>query len=397
MSSESVTSSTHMARHSACAPAPNPECSTPVRARYVMIGGFLGAGKTTAVAKLARHLHDRGLRVGLITNDQGSHLVDTAMLESRGFPVEEISGGCFCCRFNSLVEAAAKLTQATAPDVFIAEPVGSCTDLVATVTYPLRRIYGDQFAIAPLSVLVDPVRALRIFGLEEGGQFSEKVTYIYRKQLEEADVIIINKCDLLEPSRLARLRQTLAASFPRAELFEVSARHGTGLEQWFERISGAEQLTSETMVVDYDCYAEGEALLGWLNCTIGLASKGPFEGNDLLRQFALEIQQRLQAAGGELAHLKMTLDPEQSIGDLAVANLVRNDYVPELSQELLDPLENGQLIVNLRAEASPDILRTVVIGALEQTAAKYPGLETKLEHLEHFRPGRPVPTHRVVN
>ena len=133
------------------------------RARYVMIGGFLGAGKTTCVAKLAQQLTARGLKVGLITNDQGSELVDTAMLRSRGFATEEIPGGCFCCRFNSLVDAAKKLTEKSRPDIFIAEPVGSCTDLVATVTYPLRRMYGDNFVIAPLSVLVDPIRAQRIF------------------------------------------------------------------------------------------------------------------------------------------------------------------------------------------------------------------------------------------
>src|SRR5687767_11681025 len=141
------------------------------KARYYMIGGFLGAGKTTAVAALAQHLTKAGLRVGLITNDQGTELVDTAMLRSRGFATEEIPGGCFCCRFNSLVEAAQNLTASARPDVFIAEPVGSCTDLVATVTYPLRRIYDANFSIAPLSVLVDPVRAARVFGLEEGGKF----------------------------------------------------------------------------------------------------------------------------------------------------------------------------------------------------------------------------------
>jgi G3E family GTPase len=141
-------------------------------ARYIMIGGFLGAGKTTAVAKLAQHLSSQGRRVGLITNDQGSELVDTALLRSRGFATEEIPGGCFCCRFNSLVDAAKRLSAEAPPDVFIAEPVGSCTDLVATVTYPLRRIYGERFTIAPLSVLVDPVRALRVFGLESGGNFS---------------------------------------------------------------------------------------------------------------------------------------------------------------------------------------------------------------------------------
>ena len=110
------------------------------KARYIMIGGFLGAGKTTAVARLAQELSAQGQRVGLITNDQGSGLVDTAVLRARGFATEEISGGCFCCRFNSLLDAAGKLTISTRPDVFIAEPVGSCTDLVATVTYPLRRI-----------------------------------------------------------------------------------------------------------------------------------------------------------------------------------------------------------------------------------------------------------------
>src|SRR3977135_641688 len=118
------------------------------KARYIMIGGFLGAGKTTSVARLAQQLTARGLKVGLITNDQGSELVDTAMLRSRGFATEEIPGGCFWWRFNLLVAAGSKLTEQPRPDVFIAEPVGSCTDLVATVTYPLRRMYGANFAIA---------------------------------------------------------------------------------------------------------------------------------------------------------------------------------------------------------------------------------------------------------
>ena len=95
--------------------------STQPRARYIMIGGFLGAGKTTAVVRLAQHLTARGQCVGLITNDQGSELVDTAMLRARGFATEEIPGGCFCCRFNSLTEVAERLTAAARPDVFIAD------------------------------------------------------------------------------------------------------------------------------------------------------------------------------------------------------------------------------------------------------------------------------------
>src|SRR5437879_6489823 len=201
------------------------------RARYIMIGGFLGAGKTTCVARLAQQLTAHGLRVGLITNDQGSELVDTAMLRSRGFATEEIPGGCFCCRFNSLVDAANKLTTTNRPDVFIAEPVGSCTDLVATVTYPLRRMYGESFSVAPLSVLIDPIRAARVHGLAGGGKFSEKVLYIYRKQLEEADLIVINKIDVLSAESLSSLHTTLALQYPQAEVVEISARTGAGLEE----------------------------------------------------------------------------------------------------------------------------------------------------------------------
>src|ERR1700752_2628021 len=158
-----------------------------------MVGGFLGAGKTPALLRLDEHLTAAGRRVGLITNDQSRGLVDTSIVSAKGYPVEEITGGCFCCRFNSLTDAADRLTREARPDVFLAEPVGSCTNLRATVQYPLRRLYGDNYKVAPLSVLVDPKRAARILGLESGPGFSAKVLYVYEKQLEEADIIVINK------------------------------------------------------------------------------------------------------------------------------------------------------------------------------------------------------------
>jgi len=366
------------------------------KARYVMIGGFLGAGKTTSVVRLAQHLTHQGLKVGLITNDQGSELVDTAMLRSRGFATEEIPGGCFCCRFNSLVDAAHTLTVAARPDVFIAEPVGSCTDLVATVTYPLRRIYGDNFSIAPLSVVVDPIRALRVFGLERGAKFSEKVLYIYRKQLEEADIIAVNKLDLLDGTRQRTLRDKLALEFPCAEIVEVSARQGGGLDAWFSRLTASEQVARAAMEVDYALYAEGEALLGWLNCTAQLDARNPFDANAVLQRLANQIQSRLQREGAEVAHLKMTFSSEESLGGIAVINLVRNDYVPEVSLALEESVHSDQLLVNLRAEAAPEVLRDSVRGAVSELAGHFDGLEARLEHLEHFRPGKPQPTHRLT-
>jgi len=366
-----------------------------VRAQYMMIGGFLGAGKTTAVAALAQRLSAKGRRVGLITNDQGQELVDTAMLRSKGFATEEIPGGCFCCRFNSLVDAADRLTESNRPEVFIAEPVGSCTDLVATVTYPLRRMYGDQFKIAPLSVLVDPVRALRIFGLQPGGTFSSKVIYIYKKQLEEADIIVVSKSELVAPDRLAELKAAISAEFPDAEVLSVSIRTGEGVDEWFSKVEEGEQVERRSMEVDYVEYAEGEALLGWLNATVVCSPAQEFDANAFLKAFAGAIQGHLQSCGVEIAHLKMTFSPDAGLGDIAVVNLVRSDFVPELAIRLEQPAGSGQVIVNLRAEGAPELLASALKEALPVALESCQGLGGELDHLEHFRPGKPVPTHRI--
>jgi Ni2+-binding GTPase involved in maturation of urease and hydrogenase len=363
-------------------------------ARYYMIGGFLGAGKTTAVAALAQHLTQRGDRVGLITNDQGSELVDTAMLRARGFLTEEIPGGCFCCRFNSLVDAARKLTEATKPDAFVAEPVGSCTDLVATVSYPLRRIYGDEFRLAPLSVLVDPIRAAQVFGLHPGRKFSEKVIYIWRKQVEEADIVVIAKNDLLDRQQLQALRDRLAEDFPGKTIIDVSVRNGSGLASWFDLLETLPAGSGRSMEIDYDVYADGEALLGWLNATLQISATEDVDSTALLQTLAGAFQSAL--ADAEIAHLKMTFSPDESLaGEIAALSVVRSDIVPELNMKLETPVRAGQLIVNCRAEGSPDDLKAALARGVSAIERAFPTLAAKVEHVEYFRPGRPSPTHRL--
>ena len=368
--------------------------------QYIMIGGFLGAGKTTLIQRFARYLDDRGTRVGLITNDQGAGLVDSAIGRSNHFPVEEISGGCFCCRFNSLIDAATSLTAANRPDVFLAEPVGSCTDLVATVSLPLQKIYGGDYRVAPLSVLVDPIRAGQILGIAEGRKFSENVLYIYRKQLEEAEFIVVNKLDLLDEEKRGDLVASLGREFPEATVFEVSAREGTGCEAWFEAVLAAEMNTGRFLEIDYDRYGEGEALLGWLNATVEIKCEGcgvdEFDGNELLQSLATTLRTRLEFAGAEVAHLKMTLTPLGDPYEIAAINLVRGDSMPELSHRLYEPIEDGELLLNIRAEVDPATLEAAALGALEETIAIDRSILFRIAHLEHFRPGMPTPTHRLT-
>ncbi|MDN5204348.1 GTP-binding protein [Fulvivirgaceae bacterium BMA10] len=66
-----------------------------MKTRLIIVGGFLGAGKTTLLSVLGRLLRERGEKVGLITNDQTTGLVDTYTLSAHDFAVEEIAGSCF--------------------------------------------------------------------------------------------------------------------------------------------------------------------------------------------------------------------------------------------------------------------------------------------------------------
>jgi hypothetical protein len=120
--------------------------SKPVK--LIFAGGFLGSGKTTALAALARMLIRRGQRVGIITNDQSANLVDTVivrqMLSDLGVPVEEVVEGCFCCKFDQLISQMEKILDHR-PDVLMGEPVGSCTDFVAAVANPIKIHYQAVF------------------------------------------------------------------------------------------------------------------------------------------------------------------------------------------------------------------------------------------------------------
>src|SRR5262245_23607164 len=175
------------------------------RMRFLMIGGFLGAGKTTTVGRLARTYLDQGLTVGIVTNDQATDLVDTENLRRQGFDVQEVPGACFCCRFDDLVSTIGRLGSDAAPDVILAEPVGSCTDLVAMVVPPLKQLYPDRFQIGPYAVILKPSHGLRILDPDQQLGFSPKAAYIFRKQLEEADAILINRMDTLSTAEADRL------------------------------------------------------------------------------------------------------------------------------------------------------------------------------------------------
>jgi len=361
------------------------------RVRFLVVGGFLGAGKTTALLRLAARFQARGLRVGLITNDQAANLVDTGAARAGGFRVEEVAGACFCCKFDELAERAEKLRLEERPDVLIGEPVGSCTDLAATVVQPLRRLYADRYSIAPYSVLVDPTRARQIV-LERGfGGFSPKVAYIFQKQLEEADLIGLNKVDLLPAPRRAELLAALAREFPRAKAVALSGLTGEGFDAWERELEADRPSGRNVAAVDYDVYAAGEAELGWLNLALDVTAGSPFDGCAL----ALGLVESLRAAlagRAEIAHAKALFESEDGA---AVASCTGAASPAALSRRLPLPAGRGRLVLNARVHLDPGALRATAEAVLAELLPRF-GAAARLLDAAQFRPARPVPLHRVA-
>jgi len=124
-----------------------------------LLSGFLGSGKTTVIHQACNYLKKGEVRAAVITNDQGSRLVDTGLFEKLNIPNRQVSDGCFCCNYDHLENGVHSLITEEQPKVIFAESVGSCTDIVATVMNPLLHFHPRT--PVTLTALVD-VRLLKI-------------------------------------------------------------------------------------------------------------------------------------------------------------------------------------------------------------------------------------------
>jgi G3E family GTPase len=333
---------------------------------------------------------ERGQRVGLVTNDQAQNLVDTNSLRSQGFPVQEVAGACFCCKFDDLLTQVETLAASERPDVILAEPVGSCTDLVATVVQPLKDLYGDRFQVAPYPVLFKPSHGLRILRDEKSAGFSPKASYIFRKQLEEADAIAINRIDEMTPAAVDELAALVTGHYPGTPILRVSAKTGEGFDKLAELLDQEGGFGRKILDIDYDTYAAGEAEMGWLNSSVNVSADQPFSLDDLLQDIIARLQSGLE---GEVAHLKVIGLGETAFG---VANLVSSLSPPELSLPSHGREKAADVIVNARVAMDPDVLESRMRAAVEAACATR-GLKAAFRKTQSLRPGRPTPTHRYAN
>lgn len=363
--------------------------------KLIFAGGFLGCGKTTALASLAKRLIQRDMRVGFITNDQSENLVDTVivrqMLTELGVPVEEVVKGCFCCKFDELIEHVEKILTHD-PDVLIGEPVGSCTDFVAAVANPIKIQYKDAFRFAPFSIMVDPDRVRELMLEESETGFPEDVAYLFRKQMEEADNIVLNKIDLISQNESDRLLSAIGETFQDKKLMAVSAKEGTGMDQWLDDLlSGRPGANTVLRQIDYDRYAHAEAVLGWLNAAILMSASEPFDASNFARILLMELREAFKQKESEIGHLKIVIT---SAGKSLWANLTHLAAEPSISGETLDQLSKAALIINARVRLEPEDLEAIVRDVLNKVSGSM-GVKSEIDDLQCFSPAYPEPPHVI--
>ena len=363
--------------------------------KLIFAGGFLGSGKTTALASLATRLIQRDMRVGFITNDQSENLVDTVivrqMLTELGVPVEEVVKGCFCCKFDELIEHVEKILVHD-PDVLIGEPVGSCTDFVAAVANPIKIQYKAAFRFAPFSIMVDPDRVRELMLDESATEFHEDVAYLFRKQMEEADNIILNKIDLISQKEATRLLGAIGDRFQDKKMMAVSAKDGTGMDLWLEDLlSNRPGANTVLRQIDYDRYAHAEAVLGWLNAAVMISAPEPVDGPHFARTLLIELREAFKQKKGEIGHLKIVIT---SAGKSMWASLTHLSAEPSISGGPLDQLSKAALIINARVKLEPEDLERIVRDGLNRVS-QHLGVKSEIDDLQCFSPAYPQPRHVI--
>ena len=273
--------------------------------KLYLVNGFLGSGKTTAIQMACQNLLNNQKRVGVVTNDQGEELVDTAFLKNHDLPTLEVTGGCFCCNYDKLSSAIMTLEKDEHPDVIFAESVGSCTDLIATVIKPLNKFYPDLEIV--ITVLAD-ARLLHALMTNNASFINEALQYVYKKQLAEADFMIVNKIDLLNAEELSAIQTIIKDEYNDKVILYQNSTDKHYINAWLKTLEKFKQPElRSSLQIDYDVYAKGEAILAWLDQSLEINT---VDGSALTvaKEIITGIADRIRESKFLIGHLKYMVD-----------------------------------------------------------------------------------------
>lgn len=181
--------------------------------QIIIIGGFLGSGKTTTLLNLGKILTEQGNKIAIIVNEIGEVGLDGTILSTSGIQTREITDGCICCTLKISMEyTLQKLKEEYEPDAIIIEPTGLAFPKQIRDDLEIMDIEGITFA--PLVNIID------------GSRFSAEIQQapaFIRTQIEDAEILVINKIDIAPEEKVEAVFNALQELNPDATILRTSA------------------------------------------------------------------------------------------------------------------------------------------------------------------------------
>ena len=270
---------------------------------------------------------------------------------------------CFChdvltARLNECYDDGCELVVSDIP--------GFGVGALEHVYHGLSAEYPGQFELAPFTVLIEP-RNAALLRENRGGDMA----HILRAQLKEADLIVLNKCDLLADAELEADRAWLAGNYPQASVIAISAATGEGLED----LSRALMQGSASMRhpdIDYDDDDLQNAMDQLTEYYLEYAAQvccNDFDGTEYLLDIAGAVQAELRIRNCEIPHMKLLAwEPE---GDFGKVDLLGTDRPLEVTQRFARPCTDVAVILNANAACPAAVLDGVIRSAVEETSDRY--------------------------
>lgn len=177
------------------------------RPNFFIITGYLGSGKTKFIQNFIEHETAQNRFTGIIQNEIGKIGLDGALLDAK-YALVEIDEGCVCCSMAGQIKLAISQLKPKKPDNIVLETTG--------VANPFN-------ILSELNEIKDAVNLCAIVTVVDGANFLKErgKSKIMLEQIKAADVIVLNKIDLISPEQKERIRQILIQNNRCAEIFET--------------------------------------------------------------------------------------------------------------------------------------------------------------------------------
>ncbi|MDR3573234.1 MAG: GTP-binding protein [Anaerolineaceae bacterium] len=177
----------------------------------LLVTGFLGSGKTTLVIRLAKAAAARTQRTAVLVNEIGEIGIDNQLMRQLDLNVWELLGGCICCTLSGdLISTLQQLQSDYHPQLVLLEPSGAADP--AGVLNALPYYKGEALESIRKIAILDPLRLDFLY---------EVMTPLITSTIEQADLVLISKCDLASADEIAFARQTAKAVNPQAGVFQT--------------------------------------------------------------------------------------------------------------------------------------------------------------------------------